>query len=299
MTRRVYVSSPRDEYLDERRIALKRALIDQIAALGYEPQVFGAADGGRGSAVTGAWSPERADSVMRGCVGAALLGFPIWRASMMKDRKRVSLVTEYCHYEGALARAYGLPILAVLEQGAAERVIFERHGDVAVRPPSNAEPEWVTQATFQDFLRNWQNKLRLRRDVFLAYSSGAEGSARNVTAILTRLGATVLDWQEFAAGPSILQQIGRAARLTTGGVFLFTGDDRMEGDDKQAAPRDNVIFEAGLFVQSKGHERILIIREPTAKMPADLGGVIYEVLPEDSQMSGLEERLKRFIETQL
>ena len=52
-------------------------------------------------------------------------------------------------------------------------------------------------------------------------------------------------------------------------------------------------------MHAKGYGRFLIIREPTAKMPADLGGVIYEVLPGDPQTGELERRLKRFIETQL
>ena len=115
MTRRIFVSSPRDEHLDNRRNELKWAIVKEIEALGYEPQVFGSSKGGDGLPSGRAWSAKEADEVMQRCIGAAILGFPIWQCLGPEGGKTVSLVTEYCHYEGALARAYRLPILAVLE----------------------------------------------------------------------------------------------------------------------------------------------------------------------------------------
>ena len=38
------------------------------------------------------------------------------------------------------------------------------------------------------------------------------------------------------------------------------------------------LLEAGYFISAKGKERVLIVREPGAKMPADLGGDIYASL---------------------
>jgi predicted nucleotide-binding protein len=43
--------------------------------------------------------------------------------------------------------------------------------------------------------------------------------------------------------------------------------------ENRAVPRDNVLFEAGYFIQAKGKDRVLIVREAGAKMPADLGGM--------------------------
>jgi predicted nucleotide-binding protein len=57
-----------------------------------------------------------------------------------------------------------------------------------------------------------------------------------------------------------------------------------------------VIFEAGYFIHSKGHERVLILREPGAKIPADLGGIVYETLADRSDIRNLKERLRLFIE---
>ncbi|HEX7180509.1 MAG TPA: nucleotide-binding protein [Thermoanaerobaculia bacterium] len=298
MKRRIFVSSPRDEYLDDRRNKLKWAIVGEIEALGYEAQVFGSPEGGKGLAADRSWSAENAKDVMRRCVGAAILGFPIWKCSAVRDSRSVSLVTEYCHYEGALARAFGLPILALLEEGVEERVFFARHAtDPVITVPVQADYTWVAQDRFRGFLERWNKNLGERKDLFLAYSGRLEGTADSIRNILNQIGATVLDWKpDFVGGSTILEQVERAAERTTGGVFLFTRDDMLKGKREQAAPRDNVIFEAGFFAHAKGHERVLIIREEGAKMPADLGGVVYETLADRSNTSGLEERLRRFVE---
>jgi len=46
IVRRIFVSSPRKEYLDDRREELKWAIIKEIEALGYEAQVFGSPEDG-------------------------------------------------------------------------------------------------------------------------------------------------------------------------------------------------------------------------------------------------------------
>jgi predicted nucleotide-binding protein len=300
ITRRIFVSSPREEYLKEkRRKELKKAIAEEIEALGYEVQMFGSAEESRGLASRKSWSPSDADEVMHRCVGAAILGFPIWQCSAAGET--VSLVTEYCHYEGAIARKLGLPILAVLDDGVAERVFFNRYGgDPFIRIPAEADPIWVKEGSFRPFLDKWNEQLGLRKDIFLAYSGKLEGTAGRIKTILTQLGVTVLDWKkDFVGGRTILEQVEDAALRTSGGVFLFTRDDLFKGKDKQAAPRDNVIFEAGFFAHSKGHERTLIIREAGAKMPADLGGIVYETLPDRAHVHDLEKRLQLFLETSI
>jgi hypothetical protein len=304
IARRIFVSTPRNEYLDDRRNELKWAIVKEIEALGYEAQVFGSPEGGRGlpSFMRSSWSPAAADEVMQRCIGAAILGFPIWQCSRATGKKEsVTLVTEYCHYEGALARTYGLPILAVLEDGVEERVFFNRYaGDPFITVPTQADLTWVTGSSFRAFLDNWNGRIRDRRDIFLAYSGHEEGTALSIKGILTRLGATVLDWKkDFPAGPTILEQVESAARRTSGGVFLLTRDDLLQGEVEQFAPRDNVIFEAGYFVRSKGHERVLILREEGAKVPADLGGIIYEPLADTPNVQDLEGRLRLFLDTSI
>ena len=163
-----------------------------------------------------------------------------------------------------------------------------------------ADQTWVTQVKFRAFLDGWNGRLRKRKDVFLAYSGKLEGTAESIKMLLNQVGTTVLDWKrDFVGGRTILEQVQEAAKHTTVGVFLFTRDDALKGEVEQAAPRDNVIFEAGFFAHAKGHERVLIIREQGAKMPADLGGVVYETLADRSNTSDLEERIRMFIEASL
>jgi hypothetical protein len=300
--RRVYISSARDIRLDARRNELKWAIIDEIEKLGYEAQVFGSPDGGRGLAAGKSWSPERADEVMRRCVGAAVLGFPIWRVP--RGDESVSLVTEYCHYEGAIARTYGLPILAVLEHGVEERVFFLSYGgDAFISAPAEADRTWVTTTDFDRFLQAWRRRLVDRRDVFLGYSRSSAESAEQIARYLeVELQATVWDWRtQFVPAASILKEIERAASGCTAGIFLFTRDDLLEstaGGDV-AAPRDNVVFEAGYFTHAKGKDRVLIIREQGSKFPADLGGDIYAPLSSRADISSVKPAIRIFVEERL
>jgi Predicted nucleotide-binding protein containing TIR-like domain len=301
IVRRIFVSSPRNEYLDDRRNELKWAIIKEIEALGYEAQVFGSPEGGRGLASGKSWSPKAADEVMRRCIGAAILGFPIWQCSRATAGKTFSLVTEYCHYEGAIARAYGLPILAVLEDGAEERVFFNRYaGDPFISVPAQADLTWVMESSFRAFLEHWNGRLGERRDVFLGYCSKARDTANAINLFLKNLGVSVLDWADFAAGGNILDEIERASSFSSAGIFLFTQDDFLEEPQAdRAAPRDNVVFEAGYFTQSKGRERVLIIRENGVKMPADVVGNIYLPLMNRKDISSIETQLRSFVEKRL
>jgi hypothetical protein len=299
--RRVFISGPRDPHLDPRHIELKRAVVNEIEKYGYEAQVFGSMDGGKGLAQK-SWSPDEADRVMRRCVGAAILGFPIWH--FQSGDKTVSLVTEYCHYEGALARAYQIPILAVLEEGVEARGFFLPYGgDPSIQVPAQADHTWVTGPDFGAFMESWIDKLKQRRDIFLGYCSGSKRTAQSIKRYLVdTLQASVLDWYtDFAPADSILDDIQEAESRCSAGIFLFTQDDTSEDEDgvQLAVPRDNVVFEAGYFISAKGKDRVLIVRENGSKLPADLGGDIYAVLDDRGVTSEIKNSIKRFVDQRL
>jgi hypothetical protein len=300
--RRIFISGPRDKHLDDRRNEIKWAIIEEIEKLGYDPQVFGSREGGRGLAAGKTWSPDEADKVMQRCVGAAILGFPIW--NFPSGNQSVSLVTEYCHYEGAIARTYKLPILAVLEEGVEERVLFMPYaGDPVIQAPLGAERVWVNTPDFRGFFNSWVKRLKTRRDIFLGYCSSSEHIAEKVKRYLVNsLKVTALDWRtDFAPAGSILEAIQEAESRCSAGIFLFTKDDtlQLEGEAERAVPRDNVVFEAGYFARAKGKDRVLIILEKGSKIPADLGGDIYAPLTNRGDISDLEPYLKRFIQQRL
>ena len=83
------------------------------------------------------------------------------------------------------------------------------------------------------------------------------------------------------------------------GLFLFTADDKLENSESQASPRDNVIFEAGYFMRAKGKEKVLIVREKGAKMPADIGGNIYLPLNDRNNISAIHADIQYFLENRI
>jgi predicted nucleotide-binding protein len=152
----------------------------------------------------------------------------------------------------------------------------------------------------------WKEALDERVDVFLGYCSRSKAIAEKINRYLQSLGAKVLDWEtDFIPGRTILEQIEQAAKRSIGGIFLFTKDDDFADGTSTAiaAPRDNVVFEAGYFIGIKGKRNILIVRENGSKMPADLGGDIYASLPDRQttppdqvSIAPIERTLRAFVE---
>lgn len=148
----------------------------------------------------------------------------------------------------------------------------------------------------------WCQEIEARPRVFFGYCSQARATANDIHLYIERhLGVAVRNYaMDFQAGGTILDEIERAARDCTCGVFLFTKDDPLTSSvPGQAAPRDNVVFEAGFFMHAKGKERTLIIREEGAKMPADIGGNIYISLRDRSDVSTIHTDLGKFLAERL
>ena len=291
LSRRVFISVTKDHNLSSSRLALKRALIDKIRGAGLEPQEF------LESGLVGnkPWSFEEVDRVIRRCVGAVALGFTRW------DCGKVKVVNEYNHYEGAVALSHGIPLLAIAEHGVARRGILKEGGGIAVASlPKDASAGWLDSPEFAKRWDAWLDEIAARKDVFLAYSSKSKAIANEIQLLLLKHDATVLNWaMDFHAGNTILSEIEDARALCTCGVFLFSEDDPLEGVEGGAAPRDNVVFEAGYFMSSKGPGRCLIVRAGNAKMPADVGGTIYLPLGSDGNVNAIEGQLVTFLETNL
>jgi hypothetical protein len=293
--RRVFVSSTSNRGLDERRRQVKAAIIDRIKGAGYSPQEFFES----GIAGNRAWSFSNVDEVMRQCIGAVVIGFPRWQVTTENVETR--LVGEYSHYEGAVAITLGLPLLLIAERNVESRgIIWTGAGRAITDLPDDADPAWASGDEFTKRFTAWTAEIGLRRDIFLGYCSKSAGTAAQIQLHLVKLGATVLNWEmDFTAGDSILRQIQDATDRCTAGIFLFSEDDPLEGTETVAAPRDNVVFEAGHFMAAKGPMRCLIVREGKAKMPADVGGSIYLSLPKGGDVSALEGRLRDFLERNL
>jgi hypothetical protein len=285
-----------DDYLTPTQNDVKWAIVDRIIGAGFMPHFFfpyiPAKYEGKVIAQS-PWSTDDVDRVIRNCVGAVMIGFPRWTISEERGEK---LASDYTHYEAGIVHTLGLPMFMVLEEGIPWRGAFDGNTHNICTILRNTDAASLDKPSFSQPFANWVTRVKGRKDIFLGYSSEAEGTAKNIARLLSGYEATVLDWKNFGPG-TILEQIEDAASRCSAGIFLFTNSDKLEGEGDRAAPRDNVVFEAGYFAHAKGHRRILIVREAGAKMPADLGGAIYAPLADRSNIDPIAGQLESFVKS--
>lgn len=289
---------PADRWLTKQENDLKWAIVKQIEDLGYIGEVFFDPRGTGSLSASRAWSAEDCEEIMRRCEGCALLGFPRWRISPSQP----ALATDFSHYEGGLAHTIGLPLLTFAHEGIDRRVVFDRsYSGYVGTIPQSATKAWLRSKGFKVPFKYWTDALATRRDIFLGYCSSSSSAAKKVKAHLTKaLKLSVLDWAiDFDPARTIFQQIEEAAMRCGAGIFLFTKDDDLvtKASKARSVPRDNVVFEAGYFSAAKRKDRVLIVLEAGAKMPADLGGDIYANLPSQANIDSIKPVLKKFAES--
>ena len=87
--------------------------------------------------------------------------------------------------------------------------------------------------------------------------------------------ANVTAWTSaFSPGNTTLNTLVTKANESDFAVFIFGPDDFVETRDVRiAAPRDNVVFEAGLFGGVIGMNRTFIVHDKSVKLPSDLQGL--------------------------
>jgi Predicted nucleotide-binding protein containing TIR-like domain len=293
---RIYLSAPADSNLSQAQLDVKKSIIRVIEQEGFEPQEFFRS----GIPKTMAWSFENVETVMSRCQGVAILAFARWLAASAKDedsRQSIYLPSEYNHFEGALAFARRLPRLVITDERVRTAGITLLSEGPVIFWPEGVGAVGTSEARFREQLDSWAHQIRSRPDVFLGYCGEARSTASELTLFIEReVGLRVQNYaMDFSAGPTIYEQIEAAARSCACGIFLFTKDDPLEGTDG-AAPRDNVVFEAGYFFRANGRERVAVIREEGAKMPADLGGNVYIDLKDRGDIAPIHSQLRRFLE---
>jgi hypothetical protein len=139
-----------------------------------------------------------------------------------------------------------------------------------------------------------------RAPVFLGYCSKARATASAIHQFMeSTLGLDVKDWEEdFRVGEGILDEIRAAVLSCKYGVFLFTPDD-LVADPERHVPRDNVVFEAGLFMSAHGRRRTLIIVQDGTYVLADYSGHIRLPLKDPGDISPIESGLRTFFSEDL
>ena len=117
--------------------------------------------------------------------------------------------------------------------------------------------------------------------------------------------ATVEPWTAvFNPGVSTLDRLVELTREVDFAAFVFAQDDWTSNASDaapsgQASPRDNVVFEAGLFGGALGMRRTFILHAKGAKLPTDLLGMTAVRYPESltpADMRTVNQKLRKAIE---
>ncbi len=101
--------------------------------------------------------------------------------------------------------------------------------------------------------------------------------AREVELQLQRDAVTTM-WKDSVFGPTsgFLETLMNQLEQFDFAVMVLSPDDLVESrSQRSASPRDNVIFELGLFMGRLGRSRVFIVHEENAdlKLPSDLAGI--------------------------
>jgi hypothetical protein len=104
----------------------------------------------------------------------------------------------------------------------------------------------------------------------------------------------------FNPGTSTLDRLLELCREVDFAAFLFAADDwtSTNAEIGQASPRDNVVFEAGLFGGVLGMRRTFILHAQGSKLPSDLLGLTCAryAAATAAEMKGVVQQLRNAIE---
>ena len=113
----------------------------------------------------------------------------------------------------------------------------------------------------------------------------------------------------FNPGTTALERLLELAHEVDFAVFVFAQDDWTTNNplqlsppgSGQASPRDNVVFEAGLFGGTLGMRRTFILHASGSKLPSDLLGltcVLYGEATTPAEMRVINQKLRNAIENE-
>jgi len=115
--------------------------------------------------------------------------------------------------------------------------------------------------------------------LLIASTSEALTYARALKRMLgTSVDATVWDEGLFAPGEFSLESLEKHSGEYDGALVIATADDRVSSRGRESgAPRDNIVFEFGLFVAVFGRRRalLLVASDDDLKVPTDIAGLTY------------------------
>src|SRR5437763_10095479 len=145
--------------------------------------------------------------------------------------------------------------------------------------------------------------------IFLGSSGKQQKLLRALTRGLEDV-AHVEPWTtSFNPGTTTLERLLELAHEVDFAALVFARDDWTTNSPPvsdpsgsgQASPRDNVVFEAGLFGGALGIRRTFILHATGSKLPSDLLGltaVRYDAATSPAQVRAINQQLRKAIATE-
>lgn len=113
--------------------------------------------------------------------------------------------------------------------------------------------------------------------IFIGSSKESLGVAERVKAFFSAEFDCHL-WSDdiFKSNESFVETLMKSASLFDFGIMIFAKDDKttVRGEDFET-PRDNTLFEYGLFLGRVGSDKAFVVAEKGVKLPSDLHGVTH------------------------
>lgn len=118
--------------------------------------------------------------------------------------------------------------------------------------------------------------------IFIGSSTEQSGVMKQVSNCLKKHGHDPVPWNEAISLSKgvLIDQLVDTSHEVDGAIFIFAEDDEsLVRGKKKLQPRDNVIFEFGLFMGALGAGSVIFLRVGQAEIATDLRGVIYIHIP--------------------
>ncbi len=140
--------------------------------------------------------------------------------------------------------------------------------------------------------------------VFIGATKENAGALDMLVLLLGRMGIKTLRWTTAVEKGGVVstELLATDKKKIDFAVLIMTPDDNLElRKEHYIAPRDNLVFEAGLYTSALGHDRVILLVPETVdpvRLPTDFAGFKYvKYKAPQGKLQGLsQERLKEALE---
>lgn len=125
-------------------------------------------------------------------------------------------------------------------------------------------------------------QMRTQPNIFIGSSSEAKAQAETIASSLKRVGALPRPWWDtLPRNKTLLEGLEETLKICNAAIILVGEDDwRAMRGDSAMVPRDNTLFEYGLFSGRYGRESVLLVTLGDPALPGDLNGLLCHSIEE-------------------